>query len=96
MWIFIIFSLFIFSGFIGFAASIYELLEKDSISDTYDDQLFYTQLFLNQNIREKLNIKLDSRAEIFLNLYGVHGGFILVCCVSIFLYFLSGSRVGCV
>lgn len=65
--------LFFPTGFIGFADSIYELLEKDSVADTDDDQLFYTKLFLNQKLRESLNIKLDYKAEIFQNLYGVNG-----------------------
>lgn len=35
-----------------------------------DDQLYYSKVFLDTNIRNKLKIKLDYESEIFLNLNG--------------------------
>jgi hypothetical protein len=51
-------------GFIGMAKDILELINESSIKDEYDDQLFYTNLFLF----EKTNIILDYYCEIFQTL----------------------------
>lgn len=40
------------------------------VKDKDDDQLYYTNLFLNEAIRNKLKIKLDYKSEIFQNLNG--------------------------
>lgn len=37
--------------FIGYATEIWKLLNMNEIEDGGDDQLYYTQLYLNQNIR---------------------------------------------
>lgn len=58
--------------FIGIAADIYEIL-KSPIKNTDDDQLFFTQAYLDEDKREKLKIKLDHTSEIFLNLNGAAG-----------------------
>lgn len=58
--------------FIGIAADIYEIL-KSPIKNTDDDQLFFTRAYLDTNVREKLNIKLDHMSDIFQNLNGAVG-----------------------
>lgn len=58
--------------FIGYAAAIYEIL-KTPIKNTDDDQLYYTRVYLDTNIREKSKIKLDHKSEIFQNLHGAIG-----------------------
>lgn len=57
-------------GFIGYAKEIYEIVSAKSIENTYDDQLYYTEIFLDESMRERLSIKLDKRSEIFQNLHG--------------------------
>lgn len=39
------------TGFIGYAPEIYELMWDHEIQDVDDDQLYYTNLYLNQTIR---------------------------------------------
>lgn len=41
-----------------------------AIDDVEDDQLYYTKIFLNKEKRDKLKLKLDHKAEIFMNLNG--------------------------
>lgn len=60
-------------GFIGYASSIYDLLKTKEIKNADDDQLYYTKLFLNEELRTKYKIKLDSKASIFQNLNGATG-----------------------
>lgn len=57
--------------FIGYAANIYEILKSSQLKDDDDDQLFYSKVFLNPEMREKNGIKLDNRAELFQNLNGL-------------------------
>ncbi|KAL7077406.1 hypothetical protein ACQ4LE_003240 [Meloidogyne hapla] len=59
--------------FIGYIKEILKMLkmaEDQNIADNDDDQLFYTKLFLNENIRNDLKIGLDSLSIIFQNLNG--------------------------
>lgn len=56
--------------FMGFARDLYRVLTNASIEDTEDDQLFYTKIYLNEDLREALRLKLDHRSEIFQNLNG--------------------------
>lgn len=58
--------------FMGYASDINALIEKD-IADTDDDQLYYTKAYLDKDFREKHQIKLDHKSEIFQNLNGVVG-----------------------
>lgn len=58
--------------FIGYASDVYEML-KTPVKNKDDDQLYYTKVFLDANIRKKLNIKLDYESEIFQNLNGASG-----------------------
>ena len=57
-------------GFIGYAPDLYKIVTQVPVADTDDDQLFYTKIFLNDELREQYKIKLDNRAEIFQNLNG--------------------------
>lgn len=58
-------------GFIGPASLIHQMLQSGGvIKNKDDDQLFYTKIFLDPELRQKFNIKLDSRAELFQNLNG--------------------------
>lgn len=54
----------------GFASDLYKVLTVSPIEDTEDDQLYYTRIFLDEEQREALRIKLDNRADIFQNLHG--------------------------
>ncbi|XP_039278780.1 procollagen-lysine,2-oxoglutarate 5-dioxygenase [Nilaparvata lugens] len=56
-------------GFMGYAADLYNLLSTAPIANKDDDQLFFTNLFLKTEIREKYKIKLDYKSSIFQNLY---------------------------
>lgn len=67
-----------FAGFIGYASQLYELVSKE-IQNTEDDQLYYTKIFLDSDMRSKLNIKLDTQAKIFQNLNGNIGELIQIC-----------------
>jgi hypothetical protein len=59
----------ILTGVIGYASQLYKLLSEKPIKDLDDDQLHLTNLFLNTDVRKKLNIKLDNYASLFQNLY---------------------------
>ena len=56
--------------FIGYAANIYKIITSQSIKDTQDDQLFYTNAYLNKNLREEIGMKLDHKSNLFQNLNG--------------------------
>ncbi|XP_034933747.1 procollagen-lysine,2-oxoglutarate 5-dioxygenase isoform X1 [Chelonus insularis] len=56
-------------GFIGYASDLYEILNTQEIGNTDDDQLFYTHIYLNLELRNKHKIKLDHKSEIFQNLH---------------------------
>lgn len=56
--------------FIGYAANIINILNSKDIKDTDDDQLFYTNVYLNKELREENGIKLDHKSNLFQNLNG--------------------------
>ena len=60
-------------GFIGYASDLFGLVNELPIADTDDDQLFFTKIFLDEALREKYKIKLDTKADIFQNLNGAVG-----------------------
>ncbi|XP_024936898.1 procollagen-lysine,2-oxoglutarate 5-dioxygenase 1 isoform X1 [Cephus cinctus] len=60
-------------GFIGYASDVYAIVSSSDIKDQDDDQLFYTKIYLDDELRKKYNIKLDHKAEIFQNLNGAVG-----------------------
>ncbi|EDV23843.1 uncharacterized protein TRIADDRAFT_50405 [Trichoplax adhaerens] len=57
-------------GFIGHARTIYEIITYRSIEDSDDDQLYYTEIYLDSKLRDKWNIKLDHKSVLFHNLNG--------------------------
>ncbi|XP_033928119.1 multifunctional procollagen lysine hydroxylase and glycosyltransferase LH3-like isoform X2 [Melopsittacus undulatus] len=57
-------------GFIGFAPAVWRLVEQWNHRDDDDDQLFYTQLYLQPQLREELGLALDHHSRIFQNLNG--------------------------
>lgn len=56
--------------FIGYAENVYNLLTYAPIKNKNDDQLFYTLAYLDENFRQKNDMKLDSKSRIFQNLNG--------------------------
>ena len=42
-------------GIIGYATDIYEIIAESNLKDEDDDQLFYTQIYLNKPTRVKKN-----------------------------------------
>lgn len=60
-------------GFIGFAKDIFAIVNQTDIKDLDDDQLYYTNLYLDKEFRDKHRIKLDHKADIFQNLNGASG-----------------------
>lgn len=60
-------------GFIGYASDLYKILDTAPIKDDDDDQLFYTTVYLQDELRMRYKIKLDHKSEIFQNLFGAAG-----------------------
>lgn len=56
--------------FIGYASHVYKILSSRAVKDTEDDQLFYTKIYLNKELREEIGIKLDHKSNLFQNLNG--------------------------
>lgn len=57
--------------YMGYAPEIYKLLTYRPIKDEDDDQLYFTEAYLDETLRDNLNFKLDHTSEIFQNLNGV-------------------------
>ncbi|XP_073976673.1 procollagen lysyl hydroxylase [Rhodnius prolixus] len=57
-------------GLIGYAKDLYELLDSRRLKNKDDDQLYYTNLFLDKGLREKYRMRLDHKAKIFQNING--------------------------
>ncbi|XP_077693558.1 procollagen-lysine,2-oxoglutarate 5-dioxygenase 1 isoform X2 [Eretmochelys imbricata] len=57
-------------GFIGYAPNLNKLVEDWKGLDNDSDQLFYTNIFLDPEKRENINITVDQRCRIFQNLNG--------------------------
>jgi len=51
----------------------YQLVVNWKGTEKDDDQLFYTQQYLNEDLRAALKMKLDHKGEIFQNLHGAVG-----------------------
>ena len=60
-------------GFIGYAKDINDILNYEEVEDRDDDQLYYTNIYLNIQHRKKHQMKLDQKSEIFHNLNGATG-----------------------
>jgi procollagen-lysine,2-oxoglutarate 5-dioxygenase, invertebrate len=56
--------------FIGYAANLYNILNWKPVKDTEDDQLYYTNVYLDEKMRVDNKIKLDHKSNIFQNLNG--------------------------
>ncbi|VDI63095.1 lysyl hydroxylase/galactosyltransferase/glucosyltransferase [Mytilus galloprovincialis] len=52
-------------AFIGYAKTIVEMLNYKKINDMDDDQLYFTKIFIDKQLREQWNIKIDTKSEIF-------------------------------
>ncbi|KAK0132169.1 Procollagen-lysine,2-oxoglutarate 5-dioxygenase 3 [Merluccius polli] len=57
-------------GFMGYAPDLSSIVQQWRNKDNDDDQLFYTKIYLDQNLRSKYNMTLDHRSRIFQNLNG--------------------------
>ena len=67
---------FLNSGFfIGYLKDIYPIvsmiIDKYKIKPTQDDQEFFHYIYLDEDLREKHNIKLDHNSKLVFNLYGI-------------------------
>ncbi|XP_044750581.1 procollagen-lysine,2-oxoglutarate 5-dioxygenase isoform X2 [Coccinella septempunctata] len=56
--------------YIGYVDQLLELLDREEVKDTDDDQLFFTKAYLDEEFRKKIEMKLDHKSEIFMNLNG--------------------------
>uniref|UniRef100_A0A5K3EYM9 Fe2OG dioxygenase domain-containing protein n=3 Tax=Mesocestoides corti TaxID=53468 RepID=A0A5K3EYM9_MESCO len=64
-------SRFLNSGsFVGPAADIHRIISYSPIDNEDDDQLYYTNIFLDPQLRREFDIALDTRSELFQNLNG--------------------------
>uniref|UniRef100_A0A8C2JB08 procollagen-lysine 5-dioxygenase n=1 Tax=Cyprinus carpio TaxID=7962 RepID=A0A8C2JB08_CYPCA len=57
-------------GIIGYAPYIQKIVNQWDLHDNDDDQLFYTKIYVDPLQRERLNMTLDHKCEIFQNLNG--------------------------
>ncbi|XP_028298229.1 multifunctional procollagen lysine hydroxylase and glycosyltransferase LH3 isoform X4 [Gouania willdenowi] len=57
-------------GFMGVASDLSALVQRWKFKDDDDDQLFYTNIYLDPTQRVKFNMTLDHRSHIFQNLNG--------------------------
>ena len=57
-------------AFIGYAPELYSITSYKPIENDDDDQLYYTKIYLDSELRIKYNIKLDLFSILFQNLNG--------------------------
>ncbi|VDK56618.1 unnamed protein product [Cylicostephanus goldi] len=57
--------------FLGYAKDFYKMITLREVKDDEDDQLYYTKIYLDVDLRDELQIGLDSASRIFQNLNGV-------------------------
>lgn len=57
-------------GFIGYAPEVSAIVQQWKHKDDFDDQLFYTLIYLKKEQRVKYNMTLDHKSQIFQNLNG--------------------------
>ncbi|XP_039269042.2 procollagen-lysine,2-oxoglutarate 5-dioxygenase 1-like [Styela clava] len=55
-------------GIIGYAKEFWKTINQWKVSNTDDDQLYYTHVYLNATLRTELNATLDHTSHIFHNL----------------------------
>ncbi|KAL3280590.1 hypothetical protein HHI36_003822 [Cryptolaemus montrouzieri] len=56
--------------YIGYVEQLLQLLERETLEDTDDDQRFFTKAYLDEEFRKDIGLKLDHKSEIFMNLNG--------------------------
>ncbi|KAK6733911.1 hypothetical protein RB195_017586 [Necator americanus] len=57
--------------FLGYAKEFYKMISLKEVADDDDDQLYYTMIYLDPELRKELKIGLDTMSRIFQNLNGV-------------------------
>ncbi|XP_028587057.2 procollagen-lysine,2-oxoglutarate 5-dioxygenase 2 isoform X2 [Podarcis muralis] len=57
-------------GFIGYSPAVNSIVQQWNLQDNDDDQLFYTKVYIDQLKRERINITLDHKCNIFQTLNG--------------------------
>lgn len=57
-------------GFIGYLPEVSEIVNYKTVNDKDDDQLYYTKIYLDQQMRETHKISLDHNSALFQNLNG--------------------------
>ncbi|VDK19569.1 unnamed protein product [Anisakis simplex] len=57
--------------FMGYAPEIWRIINEYPVADEDDDQLYYTNIYLDEKLRNDLKITLDSMSFIFQNLNGI-------------------------
>lgn len=65
----------------GYLPELTEIINYKTINDKDDDQLYYTKIYLDKNMRDTLKISLDHNSAIFQNLNGA-----LCKCVMLLIY----------
>lgn len=55
-------------GIIGYAPALWKTINVFEVTDTYDDQLYYTKIYIDPTLREEIGIKLDHTSEIVQNI----------------------------
>ena len=58
--------------FIGYAADLYRLATHAAYPADQRDQIYYSQIYVDERLRRQLDMKLDHRAELFQSLYMAH------------------------
>lgn len=56
--------------YMGYVPEILKVLEREELKDDDDDQLYFTNAYLDEKFREEVNMRLDNTNEIFQNLNG--------------------------
>ncbi|XP_070802471.1 procollagen-lysine,2-oxoglutarate 5-dioxygenase 2 [Pituophis catenifer annectens] len=57
-------------GFIGYSPNVNDIVQQWDLQDSDDDQLFYTKIYIDPLKRERINITLDHKCNIFQTLNG--------------------------
>ncbi|XP_039763256.1 procollagen-lysine,2-oxoglutarate 5-dioxygenase 1 isoform X3 [Pararge aegeria] len=57
-------------GIIGYLPELKKILNMKEIANRDDDQLFFTEAYLNEDLRLTYHLALDHKSEIFQNLHG--------------------------
>ncbi|XP_063420555.1 procollagen-lysine,2-oxoglutarate 5-dioxygenase 1-like [Mytilus trossulus] len=55
-------------AFIGYAKEIFNMVNHRQINDMESDQLYYSEIFVDNELRSKWNIKLDRKTSLFQNM----------------------------